>query len=155
MHSSQNEQDSRNYARFAKVPMLDPADSQEAYDFVRAGFELSEQFDTPVMLRTTTRISHAKGVVVQKERIAPVVGEWAKDVPKYVMLPNRKVIPFSDFFTASLSVMDVIKELIAKEDAPKTDQEIADELGKRGIVLARRTVAKYREQLNILPSSLR
>ncbi len=74
---------------------------------------------------------------------------------KYVMLPNRKVIPFSDFFTASLSVMDVIKELIANEDVPKTDQEIADELGKRGITLARRTVAKYREQLNILPSSLR
>ena len=74
---------------------------------------------------------------------------------KYAMLPNRKVIPFSDFFTASLSVMDVIKELIANEDVPKTDQEIADELGERGITLARRTVAKYREQLNILPSSLR
>jgi indolepyruvate ferredoxin oxidoreductase, alpha subunit len=88
MHSSQNEQDSRNYARFAKVPMLDPADSQEAYDFVRAGFELSEQFDTPVMLRTTTRIAHAKGVVEQKGKILPKIMPWAKDVPKYVMLPN-------------------------------------------------------------------
>jgi len=88
MHSSQNEQDSRNYARFAKIPMLDPADSQEAYDFVRAGFDLSEQFDTPVMLRTTTRIAHAKGVVVPKEKIGPKVGEWVKNVPKYVMLPN-------------------------------------------------------------------
>ncbi len=89
MHSSQNEQDSRNYAKFAKVPMLDAADSQDAYDFVRAGFELSEQFDTPVLLRTTTRISHAKGVVVAAaEKIAPKVGEWVKDVPKYVMLPN-------------------------------------------------------------------
>ncbi|MCM2359510.1 MAG: indolepyruvate ferredoxin oxidoreductase subunit alpha [Geobacteraceae bacterium] len=88
MHSSQNEQDSRNYARFAKVPMLDPADSQEAYDFVRAGFEISEQFDTPLMLRTTTRIAHAKGVVEQREKIKPVVGEWARNVPKYVMLPN-------------------------------------------------------------------
>ena len=88
MHSSQNEQDSRNYAKFAKVPMLDAADSQDAYDFVRAGFELSEQFDTPVMLRTTTRISHAKGVVVRAEKIAPQIGEWVKDVPKYVMLPN-------------------------------------------------------------------
>ncbi|MGH2461204.1 MAG: RNA polymerase factor sigma-54 [Chloroflexota bacterium] len=74
---------------------------------------------------------------------------------KYVMLPSRKVIPFSDFFTASLSVMDVIKELIASETAPLTDQEIADELARRGIVIARRTVAKYREQLSILPSSLR
>jgi RNA polymerase sigma-54 factor len=74
---------------------------------------------------------------------------------KYVMLPTRKVIPFSDFFTASLSVMDVIKELIAGETSPLTDQEIADELARRGIVIARRTVAKYREQLGILPSSLR
>ncbi len=88
MHSSQNEQDSRNYAKFAKVPMLDPADSQEAYDFVRAGFEISEQFDTPVMLRTTTRISHAKGVVEQTAKIQPKVGEWVRNVPKYVMLPN-------------------------------------------------------------------
>ena len=88
MHSSQNEQDSRNYAKFAKVPMLDPADSQEAYDFTRAAFEISEQFDTPVMLRTTTRISHAKGRVEQQEKIAPKIGPWAKDVPKYVMLPN-------------------------------------------------------------------
>ena len=88
MHSSQNEQDSRNYAKFAKIPMLDPADSQEAYDYVRAGFEISERFDTPVMLRTTTRISHAKGVVEQKGKVEAKVGELAKDVPKYVMLPN-------------------------------------------------------------------
>jgi indolepyruvate ferredoxin oxidoreductase alpha subunit len=88
MHSSQNEQDSRNYAKFAKVPMLDPADSQESYDMVRTGFEISEQFDTPVMLRTTTRISHAKGVVVPQEKIAPQVGQWVKNVPKYVMLPS-------------------------------------------------------------------
>ncbi len=88
MHSSQNEQDSRNYAKFAKVPMLDPSDSQEAYDMVRIGFEISEQFDTPLMLRTTTRISHAKGVVVQQEKIAPKIEAWEKNVPKYVMLPN-------------------------------------------------------------------
>jgi indolepyruvate ferredoxin oxidoreductase alpha subunit len=88
MHSSQNEQDSRNYAKFAKVPMLDPSDSQEAYDMVQVGFEISEQFDTPVMLRTTTRISHAKGVVVQREKIAPQIRAWEKNVPKYVMLPN-------------------------------------------------------------------
>jgi indolepyruvate ferredoxin oxidoreductase, alpha subunit len=88
MHSSQNEQDSRNYAKFAKIPMLDPSNSQESYDYVRDGFEISEQFDTPVMLRTTTRISHAKGVVIQKEKIAQKIGPWVKDVPKYVMLPN-------------------------------------------------------------------
>lgn len=88
MHSSQNEQDSRNYAKFAKIPMLDPADSQESYDMVEVGFEISEQFDTPVMLRTTTRISHAKGVVVPRDKIPARIGEWVKDVPKYVMLPN-------------------------------------------------------------------
>ncbi|WP_020678327.1 indolepyruvate ferredoxin oxidoreductase subunit alpha [Geopsychrobacter electrodiphilus] len=88
MHSSQNEQDSRNYAKFAKVPMLDPSNSQEAYDMVRVGFEISEQFDTPLMLRTTTRISHAKGVVVPQEKIVSQVKAWEKNVPKYVMLPN-------------------------------------------------------------------
>ena len=55
MHSSQNEQDNRNYAKFAKIPMLEPSDSQEAYDFVAEAFALSEEFDTPVLLRTTTR----------------------------------------------------------------------------------------------------
>jgi RNA polymerase sigma-54 factor len=74
---------------------------------------------------------------------------------KYIMLPNREVIAFSKFFTASLSVMDVIRELIGAEASPMTDQEIAHELSKRGIYIARRTVAKYREQLGILPSSLR
>jgi len=88
MHSSQNEQDSRNFAKFAKIPMLDPANSQEAYDFVRYGFEISEQFDTPLMLRTTTRISHAKGIVEPKEKIPPQIKALARDVPKYVMLPN-------------------------------------------------------------------
>lgn len=74
---------------------------------------------------------------------------------KYVMLPDGHVIPFSDFFTASLSVKDVIKELIRSEESPLTDQEIAEKLAERGIHVARRTVAKYREQLGILPSSLR
>ena len=60
LHSSQNEQDNRNYAKFAKIPMFEPADSQEALDFTKAAFELSEMFDTPVLLRTTTRISHSE-----------------------------------------------------------------------------------------------
>ena len=61
LHSSQNEQDNRHYARFAKVPMLEPADSQEAKDFVKLGLELSEKYDTPVLLRMTTRTSHSCG----------------------------------------------------------------------------------------------
>lgn len=74
---------------------------------------------------------------------------------KFVMLPNGEVIPFSNFFTASLSIKDVIEELIENEKAPLTDAEIAQRLAQRGIHVARRTVAKYRMQLKILPSSLR
>ncbi len=74
---------------------------------------------------------------------------------KYVMLPNRKVIPFSDFFTASLSIKDVIKEIITSEDKALTDRQICDKLRERGIRVARRTVAKYRAELGILPSTLR
>ena len=87
MHSSQNEQDNRYYAKFAQVPMLEPADSSEAKEMVKAGFEISEQFDTPVMLRLTTRISHSKGIVELGER-APYEGKkFVKNAPKWVMVP--------------------------------------------------------------------
>ena len=90
MHSSQNEQDNRNYARFAKLPMLEPADSQEAKDFVGLGFELSERFDTPVLLRTTTRIAHAKTVVtLQEPRAQQVPDALQPDAAKFVMLPRN------------------------------------------------------------------
>jgi RNA polymerase sigma-54 factor len=74
---------------------------------------------------------------------------------KYVMLPNRKVIPFSDFFTPSLSVKDMIKEMIEEEKDSLTDKRIVELLNRRGVRIARRTVAKYRSELNILPSTLR
>jgi RNA polymerase sigma-54 factor len=74
---------------------------------------------------------------------------------KFVMLPTRQVVPFSDFFTASLSVKDVIKEIIEREGRPMADREIVTRLRDRGIRIARRTVAKYRSQLGILPSTLR
>ena len=74
---------------------------------------------------------------------------------KYVMLPTGEVIPFSHFFVANLSIKDVIKELVEHEQTPLTDQELADLLKGRAITVARRTVAKYREQLSILPSTLR
>src|SRR5512139_1362407 len=67
-HSSQNEQDSRNWARFAKVPMLEPADSQECYDFTKIAFEISEKFDTPVLVKGETRISHSDSPVTYGER---------------------------------------------------------------------------------------
>jgi RNA polymerase sigma-54 factor len=74
---------------------------------------------------------------------------------KYVLLPNGQVMPFHDFFKASLSVKDLITEMVATETEPLTDQEIATRLRERGYDVARRTVAKYRAQLRILPSSLR
>jgi indolepyruvate ferredoxin oxidoreductase, alpha subunit len=90
MHSSQNEQDNRNYAKFAKVPLLEPADSQECKDFTRLAFELSERFDTPVLLRTTTRISHSKSVV---DLATPVTGlpepKLVRNAAKLVMLPSN------------------------------------------------------------------
>ena len=74
---------------------------------------------------------------------------------KYVMLPDKRVIPFSDFFSASLSAKDVIKEIITKEGRPMTDKEIVSRLREQGIRVARRTVTKYRNQLGILPSTFR
>ena len=63
LHSSQNEQDNRNYAKFAKIPMLEPADAQEAKDFAKIAFAFSKKFETPVFLRSTTRVSHSKSIV--------------------------------------------------------------------------------------------
>mgnify|MGYP000925445792 CR=1 FL=1 len=89
MHSSQNEQDSRYYALAAHVPMLEPSDSQEAYDFVAEAFALSEEFDTPVLLRTTTRISHGRGQVVPRVPVEAPAREYARDMSKYVMVPQH------------------------------------------------------------------
>jgi indolepyruvate ferredoxin oxidoreductase alpha subunit len=88
LHSSQNEQDNRHYARFAKVPMLEPSDSQEAKDYVKMAVELSEQFDTPVLVRMTTRTSHAKSAVEIKERQEVPKRPYVKNPPKYVMIPG-------------------------------------------------------------------
>ncbi len=87
MHSSQNEQDNRLYAQMAKIPLLEPADSQECKDFVSTALEISEQFDTPVMLRTTTRISHSRTVVELGEEKTVENKPYEKDKEKYVMLP--------------------------------------------------------------------
>ena len=88
MHSSQNEQDSRHYARFAKIPMLEPSDSQEAKDFVKIAIDISEKYNTPVILRTTTRISHSRSLVELADRM-PLDREIAfeKDPPRYVTVP--------------------------------------------------------------------
>ncbi len=88
MHSSQNEQDSRHYARAAKIPMLEPADSAEAIAFAKLAYELSEQFDTPVLLKMCTRVSHSQSVVEPGER-AECVREYVKNPQKYIMMPGN------------------------------------------------------------------
>ncbi len=87
MHSSQNEQDSRHYAIAAKLPMVEPADSQECIDFVKAAFQISEDFDTPAMLRLSTRVSHSQSIVSLSGREEHPVREYTKDPGKYVMMP--------------------------------------------------------------------
>jgi len=92
-HSSQNEQDNRNYARAAKIPMFEPSTSQEAKDMFKEAFEISEKFDTPVLYRLTTRLCHSKGIVECKNRIEVGIKEYVKDAPKYVTVPaNSRVL---------------------------------------------------------------
>ena len=88
MHSSQNEQDSRHYARASKIPMLEPSDSAEAIAFAKLAYQISEQFDTPVLLKMCTRVSHSQSVVEPGERVE-ALKEYVKDIPKYVMMPGN------------------------------------------------------------------
>lgn len=87
MHSSQNEQDSRHFGRAAKVPVLEPSDSQEAKDFTKLAFDISENFDTPVLLRITTRVAHSQSLVELGERNGDVLKPYVKNAQKYVMIP--------------------------------------------------------------------
>lgn len=89
MHSSQNEQDSRFYARSAHVPMLEPADSAECREYVMRAFEISEKYDTPVMLRLVTRIAHARSLVEEGARQEIPLKDYEKDIKKYVMMPGN------------------------------------------------------------------
>ncbi len=86
-HSAQNEQDNRNYAKSAKVPMFEPANSQECRDMVIEGYRISEEYDCPVMIRMTTRVCHGKSIVECGERVEVPVREYKKDVKKYVCVP--------------------------------------------------------------------
>lgn len=88
-HSSQNEQDSRNWTRFGKVPMLEPADSEECKTFTKIAFDVSEQFDTPVLLRTETRVSHCDSPVELADRRESTIAKGLdpRETPKYVMVP--------------------------------------------------------------------
>lgn len=91
MYSSQNEQDSRLVARTAMIPVVEPSDSQEAKDFTKYAFELSEKYDTPVMLRTTTRLSHSQGVVELCDRQEIPDKPYERNIKKYVMMPGNAI----------------------------------------------------------------
>ncbi len=89
MYSSQNEQDTRMIGRAANVPVLEPSDSQEAKDFVKLAYELSEEYDTPVIVRSTTRLSHSQGVVTLEDRAVPEDKPYTRNPAKYVMMPGN------------------------------------------------------------------
>ena len=88
MHSSQNEQDSRHYAKSAKLPMLEPSDASEARDFFKLAYDLSERFDTPVIVKMCTRIAHAQSVVELHERVEAADRPYHRDGAKYIMMPG-------------------------------------------------------------------
>ena len=91
IYSSQNEQDSRMVARAAMIPVVEPSDSAEAKEFMKYAFELSEKYDTPVILRTTTRLSHSQGLVELEERKVPEDIPYERDAAKYVMMPGNAI----------------------------------------------------------------
>ena len=91
MHSSQNEQDSRHYARASKIPMLEPSNSQECKDFTKLAFELSEKFDTPVFIRLSTRVSHSQSLVEEVEPTIVELKPYEKNIAKNVMMPANAI----------------------------------------------------------------
>lgn len=105
MHSSQNEQDSRHYARAAKIPMLEPSDSAEALAFAKLAYELSEAYDTAVLLKMCTRVSHSQSVVETGERVVPEQKTYEKDPAKYIMMPAyaKKKHPMVEARTKALA----------------------------------------------------
>lgn len=140
MHSSQNEQDNRGYARFAKLPVLEPADSQEAKDYTRLGFELSERFDTPVMLRVTTRLSHSQTLVEPGERQEVGVKEYKKNAVKFVMLPGH----------ARLRHVEVEKRMLALKEFSDETELNRIELGDRSLGIITSGVA-YQYVKEVMP----
>ncbi|MBR5742476.1 MAG: indolepyruvate ferredoxin oxidoreductase subunit alpha, partial [Clostridia bacterium] len=120
MHSSQNEQDSRNHAKGSKIPMLEPADSGECRDFAKLAYEISERFDTPVLLRTCTRVAHSQSLVELNPREERPLNEYKKEPSKWVMNPGFA-------YKRHFVVEDRLKELKrCSETSPLNRAELAD-----------------------------
>ncbi|MDR2615151.1 MAG: indolepyruvate ferredoxin oxidoreductase subunit alpha [Oscillospiraceae bacterium] len=123
MHSSQNEQDSRHYAVAAKLPMLEPADSEECYEFSKYAFHMSETFDTPVLLRVCTRTAHSQSIVDTGERVLPELIPYKKDLAKYVMMPGnaKRRHPFVEERTRRLTELAETSPLNRVERGARRD----------------------------------
>ncbi|HHX76833.1 MAG TPA: indolepyruvate ferredoxin oxidoreductase subunit alpha, partial [Firmicutes bacterium] len=141
MHSSQNEQDNRNYARAAKLPFFEPADSAEARDMTRLAFQLSEDFDTPVMIRTTTRISHSKSLLELQARQAVPLKEYRKNARKYVMIPAYAAQRHRQVITR----MERLREYA--ENTPFNRIEKGSDGGKTGVITSGIAYQYVREAL--------
>ncbi len=128
MHSSQNEQDSRHYAKAAKILMLEPSDSGECKSFTKTAYELSEKYDTPVFLRLSTRVSHSQSLVEEEERAEKPLKDYIKDPAKYVMMPGNAI-------KRHVVVEDRIKAL--KEMSETTELNSVEENGSKiGVISA-------------------
>jgi len=125
-HSSQNEQDNRNFAKHAKVPMLEPSDSQESKDMIISAYEISEKYDTPLLFRMTTRVCHSKGIVECGERTEVGIREYEKNVLKNITVPAH----------SRMMRYTVEKRMIAlKEFSNETDLNfIVDNNSKTGVI---------------------
>lgn len=146
MHSSQNEQDSRNHAIGSKIPMLEPSDSGECKDFTKLAYELSEQFDTPVMLRLSTRVSHSQSAVEELAREEHTIGDYKKNPQKYVMMPafakpkhvfveerTRKLIEYAE--TAAINSVEMNSTEIGVITAGISYQYAKEALGDKASYL--------------------
>lgn len=129
MHSSQNEQDSRNHAIASKIPMFEPSDSEECKEFTKLAFKISEEFDTPVMLRLTTRIAHSRSLVDLNQREEIELKEYKKDPAKYVMMPAMAI-------KRHVIVEDRMAKLAKYAETAEFNRVILNENAKIGIITA-------------------
>ncbi|MBZ0129731.1 MAG: indolepyruvate ferredoxin oxidoreductase subunit alpha [Rhodobacteraceae bacterium] len=143
IHSSQNEQDSRIFAGFARVPVLEPADGQEALEYTRIAFDMSEEFDTPVMVRATTRLSHTRSTVTPGERIEVAPRPFTESPAKNVMIPAHARLRHPEV----LKREDMLKEALSKSPLNRIDPGE----GRVGVITAGMAYGYVRETLRNVP----
>ncbi len=126
MHSSQNEQDSRHYAIAAKIPMIEPSDSKEALEFTKLAYEISEEFDTPVIMKMVTRVAHSQSIVETGDRVVPDAKPYEKNIQKYVMMPGNAIKrhPIVEERTKALTQYAEVTPLNRVEDGKDTSMGI-------------------------------